>query len=225
MKEPPQLICIIGPDGTGKTTQARLLIERLRGMGYTYEYRWMRFHHFISLPVLGLARILRLTEVQTLPSGNKIGYHYFYKSKLISTLYPITLYLDSLIAMIFKIYIPLRIQKKRIVCDRFVHDTLVDLAIDLDDEGFIDSKTAKRFLSLAPKDCLVILLLAPYEKIKNRREDLKFDKSLKKRIEIYTKLSKRFPEIKIINASLDVESIYEQILGLVVKDNDIKAPS
>ena len=220
--EPPRLICIVGPDGTGKTTQAEMLIEYLSKKGLNYEYRWMRFHHFISLPVLGLARILGLTEVQTLPDGKKIGYHHFYKSKLISVVYPLTLYLDTLLAMVFKLYTPMKIQKKRIVCDRFIYDTLVDLAIDLDNPEVINSRIAKRFLRLVPRDCLTVLLLAPYEKIKERREDLKFDKSLEKRIEIYKELSKRFPQIRLIDASLDIENVHRQIVEVVSGDDNFK---
>jgi len=217
--ELPQFICIIGPDGTGKTTQAKMLIKYLKKKGFDYEYRWMRFHHFISLPVLGLARILGLTEVRTLPNGKKIGYHHFYKSKLVSAIYPLTLYLDTLLAIIFKLYVPLKVQKKRIVCDRFIYDTLVDLAIDLDNPEIINSKIAEKFLKLVPRDCLIILLLTSYEKIKERREDLKFDKSLENRIEIYKELSKRFPQIRIIDTSLDIESVHKQILGIVVNND------
>lgn len=215
--DPLRLICIIGPDGTGKTTQAKMLIEKLREMGYEYEYRWMRFHHFISLPVLALARLMGLTEIQTLPDGRKIGYHHFYRSRLISKLYPITLYLDTVLAMIFKIYIPLKLQKKRIVCDRFIYDTLVDLAMDLDNPSFITSKIAKMFLRLVPKESKVVLLIAPYEKIKWRREDLRFDNHLKKKIETYTELKKRFIQIVTIDASSTIEAVHDQIIKAVNK--------
>ncbi|ASJ03588.1 hypothetical protein A3L09_10130 [Thermococcus profundus] len=218
--DPPRLICIIGPDGAGKTTQAKLLIEKLRERGYKYEYRWMRFHHLFSLPLLALARLMKLTEVETLSDGKKLGYHHFYKSKLVSTIYPFILYIDTLLAMIFKIYIPLKIQRKRIVCDRFVHDTLVDLAIDLNDPDFINSKIAKKYLKLIPKDCQTILLIAPYERIKKRREDLKFDKSLEKRVMIYKESSKEFPSIKIVDASSDIERIQEQILWAVCGESN-----
>ena len=224
-KELPKLICLIGPDGAGKTTQAMLLIKKLKEIGYKYEYKWIRFLHFISLPVLALARLMGLTEIQTLPDGKKIGYHYFYKSKLISTLYPLTLFLDMLLAIIFKIYIPIKIQKKRFVCDRFIYDTLVDLMIDLKNPEFINSKVAKIFLKLIPRDCLTILLIAPYEKIKERRIDLKFDKSLRKRVEMYMKLKKKFPQIIVVDASLDIKSVHKEIWNIVVNSHGTsKAP-
>jgi thymidylate kinase len=210
----PRVICIIGPDGTGKTTQVKMLIKYLKENGYNYEYRWMRFHHFISLPVLALARILGLTEIQQLPNGKKIGYHHFYKSKLISNLYTISLYLDTLLAMMFKIYIPIKIRKKYIICDRFIYDTLVDLIVDLDNVEILDSMVGGLFLKLMPKDCSVIMLLAPYEKIKDRRVDLKYDRSLKRRIEIYNKIAEKF-KIKKVDASLDIKNVHKEILSIL----------
>ena len=70
-----------------KSTQVNLLINYLKKKGVNSEYRWLRFHHFLSLPLLALARLLGLSEVKVLNNGEKIGYHYFYKSNLISTLY------------------------------------------------------------------------------------------------------------------------------------------
>jgi thymidylate kinase len=210
----PRVICIIGPDGTGKTTQVKMLIKYLKENGYNYEYRWMRFHHFISLPVLALARILGLTEIQQLPNGKKIGYHHFYKSKLISNLYMISLYLDTLLAMVFKIYIPIKIRKKYIICDRFIYDTLVDLIVDLDNFEILDSMLGRLFLKLIPKDCLVIMLLAPYEKIRDRRVDLKYDKSLEKRMGIYNKIAEKF-KIKKVDASLGIKSVHKEILSIL----------
>lgn len=220
-KEPPRLICLIGPDGVGKTTQAKLLIEKLREMGYEYEYRWMRFHHFISLPVLALARLMGLTEIQELPDGRKIGYHHFYRSRLISTLYPITMYIDTLLAMIFKLYIPLKLRKKRIVCDRFVYDTLVDLSIDLGKKREVfRSRTFRAFLKLVPKECATIMLVAPVGEIKHRRLDLMYDTVLKKRVEKYHKLYSEYKELvhfHLVNTDKkNIKEIHLEILTLVM---------
>ena len=45
------LICIIGPDGVGKTTQARLLQKALEKQGIFMNYVWIRWNHRASSPV------------------------------------------------------------------------------------------------------------------------------------------------------------------------------
>jgi len=70
------------------------------------------------------------------------------------------------------------------------------------------------FLKLMPKDCSVIMLLAPYEKIKDRRVDLKYDRSLKRRIEIYNKIAEKF-KIKKVDASLDIKNVHKEILSIL----------
>ena len=65
-----RLICLIGPDGTGKTTQAKALIDEFKKEGVICQYRWMRFLHFFSLPILAWARIAGLSEEIILPNGN-----------------------------------------------------------------------------------------------------------------------------------------------------------
>lgn len=209
-----QLICIIGPDGTGKTTQINLLIENLKEKGLNYEYRWLRFYHFFSLPLLGLARLMGLSEVKILNNGEKIGYHYFYKSKLISRIYPVLLFIDTVIFTLIKVYFPMKILGKNIACDRFIYDTLIDIMISTKDYNIYKSKLGKFFLSLIPKDCNIIMLIADEKALKGRREDVFYDKNLILKINLYEQLAKYF-EIPVIKAELPVKKIQNKIFELI----------
>lgn len=205
-----KLICIIGPDGTGKTTQANLLVEYLRKQGIDCEYKWLRFHHFFSLPVLAFARLTGLSRVETLENGKKIGYHDFHKSKLISTLYPYVLFIDTLVFMTLKVTIPMKCFGKTIVCDRFVYDTLVDLAISTNDLDLLTSDLSKRYAAIIPKYCLVVALSGDEKALRKRREDIKYDKVLPQKIHYYLAICDTF-HIPTIDSSLPIGTIAQSI--------------
>jgi len=211
-----RLICIIGPDGVGKTTQVKMLIDRLRKEGINCEYKWLRFHHFFSLPLLGFARLMGLSEVKTLKSGGKIGYHYFYRSKAISSLYPIFLLIDTLIFITNKIYIPMKLFKKTIVCDRFVYDAIVDLMISTGNYEIYKSKIGKLFLSLIPQNSRIIMLIANEEILRKRREDVMHDTTLNLKIKLYKKLADEF-DILTIDAGLSIEEIQKNIENITIR--------
>lgn len=207
----PLFICIIGVDGSGKTTQANMLVDRLRKEGLRCRYAWFRFYHFTSLPLLAYARLMGLSEMKTLKSGRKIGYHYFYRSKVVSTLYPFFLFIDTLIFIIIKIYIPRRLFKTGMVCDRFIYDTIVDLMISTGDSNIHRSKIGRLFLRLMPRNMRALMLKVNEPVLRERREDVKWDKTLNKRIEYYDRLSKDF-YIPVIDASPSVEEVHEELV-------------
>jgi len=205
-----KLICIIGPDGTGKTTQAELLTKKFQQDGVKCKYQWLRFYHFFSLPLLLVAKMMKLSEVVTLPSGKKVGYHYFWKSRFISTIYPILLLVDTFIIINIKVYFPLKFLKKRIICDRFIYDTIVDLMISTNNPNLLNTKIVGYFSRLIPKKSITFLLLSNEEILRERREDIKYDKLLKLKIDYY-KILARFYNIITIKADLSIEDVQEII--------------
>ncbi|MGI6078832.1 MAG: hypothetical protein ACOYCB_11880 [Fastidiosipilaceae bacterium] len=214
-----KLICIIGPDGTGKTTQANLLVEYLRQQGVDCEYKWLRFHHFFSLPVLAVARLIGLSRVETLESGKKIGYHEFHKSKFISTIYPYALLIDTFVFTTLKVTIPMKYFGKTIVCDRFVYDTLVDLMISTKNSGLLNSNITKSYITIIPKNCLVMALSGDEKTLRDRREDIKYDKVLPQKIHYYDLICDVF-DIPMIDASHPIRTIEQSVRNYALKRCD-----
>ena len=79
----PDLIYVMGIDGSGKSTVSEYLADELREKGYDVDVVWLRFNHVITKPLLGFCRLIGLTRYETC-DGIRVGYHDFYKSSVIS---------------------------------------------------------------------------------------------------------------------------------------------
>src|SRR6266571_8230727 len=57
-----KVYAIIGPDGAGKTTIARVIAARLAEAGVRTRIAWMRSPRIVTLGVLGILRLARLAK-------------------------------------------------------------------------------------------------------------------------------------------------------------------
>jgi len=215
MSKKPMLICITGIDGVGKTTHVNLILEHLRNKGTKCEYKWLRFHHLISLPLLAFCRLAGYTRVSTLGGTQKCSYHEFHRSKLISVVYPWILLMDTLLFTTVKVYIPMFFGTT-IVCDRFVYDTLIDLAVATRDHEVYNKSVGKLFLKLIPANARFIMLNLDKATVLSRREELMDDVTFDDRYELYRSFSDEF-DMRVVDNGGAVEDVNELIVsGLVV---------
>lgn len=205
------VICIIGVDGVGKTTHAQRLLSSLENDGVCCKYSWFRFYHFGSIFLLAYCRLVGLT-IYEMHGDERIGRHEFYRSKLISFLYPWILFIDMIPMYIAKIFLPMRFGYT-VVCDRFIYDTFVDLMIDLKDDEIQERFVGKLFLRLIPKNTKVILLDLNESIIRNRRRDLVNDHSLEIRREMYLMMANKF-KVPIVNNAKEIKEVEKEIYNI-----------
>jgi len=184
MSQKPMFICITGIDGVGKTTHVNLILEHLRQKGIKCQYKWLRFHHLFSLPLLVFCRVAGYTRLSTLGNSQKCSYHEFYKSRFVSAIYPWILFFDTLLFTIVKVYIPMLFGIS-IVCDRFVYDTLIDVAVATKDHEIYKKSVGKLFLKLTPKNAHFVMLNLEKSIIFSRRPELKDDLAFDERYALY----------------------------------------
>lgn len=144
----PRCIHLAGADGTGKSTQARILSDLLRSQNTSVRYVWLRWPRLFSLPLLVYARLRGYSWKETV-DGHPHGYWDFAGSWVMSRVYPWLLWIDALLYSAPNVYIPL-LFGQRVVCDRFVVDTLADLMTALDDKDFDLRLPGSLFLALLP---------------------------------------------------------------------------
>jgi len=203
MIQKPMFICITGIDGVGKTTHVNLILEHLRKKGIKCQYKWLRFHHLFSLPLLAFCRVAGYTRVSTLGGSQKCSYHEFYKSRLLSTIYPWILFFDTLLFTTIKVYIPMFFGTS-IVCDRFVYDTLIDVSVATKDYKIHKKTVGKLFLKLVPKNASFVMLDLDKSTIFSRRPELKDDLTFDERYQLHHRYAFIFDvEVVLNNGTID----------------------
>jgi thymidylate kinase len=213
MSQKPMFICITGIDGVGKTTHVNLIIEHLRKKGIKCQYKWLRFHHLFSLPLLAFCRVAGYTRMSALGDSQKCSYHEFYKSRFVSAVYPWILFFDTFLFITIKVYIPMFFETS-IVCDRFVYDTLIDLAVATKDHEIYKKPVGKLFLKLIPKNARFVMLDLDKSTIFSRRLELKDDLTFDERYALYQDFVNLF-RIDVVDNDDNIASINKLIISNV----------
>lgn len=206
---PPRFIYITGCDGTGKSTQARLLTEQLRLLGVKARPLWLRFPFFFSLPLLAYARLRGLSWYEEAGGAVRHGYWDFRRSWLMKTVFPWLLLLDAALAALWKVYLPLW-AGRTLVCERFVLDMLVDLALAVGDDRFYARLPGKLFPRLLPAKARTLALDLDPPAIRARRPDLASDRLLPQRLAAFRALAAGCG-LPLISSRPPVEQVNAQI--------------
>lgn len=208
MKVKTSAVILCGLDGSGKSTQSKKLQEYFEKSNIPYSYVWLRSPNRLSLPFLVILHLLGISSSKRTIYGTKIGVTDLHNHKNLQMGWKKILFLDLKFVSWYKINLLIKKGKIAIV-DRFVIDTLVDLAVDTCDKSVIE-KLAPKFLNLIPQNSKIIFLdidpKTSYER--NHEEELEI---LQQRRMLYLEISKHCTMI-IIDAKKSIEEIHQQIL-------------
>lgn len=214
------LICFTGIDGSGKTTLAKELIKDLKENGIRVEYRWGKFES-------SLLRLLILVKNKLLLHESDLKENYerslklknnLFNNNLISMLYEYFVLVNYTFQVIFKIAIPLKMGKN-IICDRYVYDTIVDLALDL---RYSDGKIKYRLnqlFRLLPRPDVLFFIDVPEEVAFRRKNDIPSIEFLRNKKEVYfkilkiTKMDKNI--VSVINGTNSVHNLKKEVTILI----------
>lgn len=183
-----RLIYLAGNDGTGKTTQAQLLLADFAAAGIPARYVWLRFPQYVSLPVLGLSRLLRVTRYRTV-NGNRTGRWEFHRAPWLAHVLLWSQVIDAWVARAHRIR-PALSRSEAVVLDRFVYDIVVDIAVAARDPRLLRSRPARLLYGLVRSDDAA-LLDVPAATIRQRRPDLAVDEDLELRADFYRALGQQ----------------------------------
>jgi thymidylate kinase len=210
------LACLVGIDGSGKTTLAKNVIELMDRQGIGFTYFWGKYESgLLKIMIRWKNRFLVKDEDQ---NGNFEKSRRM-KEKILSTsamqwAFEGYVWFSYWLNLLRKLRIPLRLGRN-ILCDRYIYDTLVDMALDL---RYTDSQMSDRLRKLqkvfpAP-DAVYQLAISPMEAFQ-RKSDIPSLSFLQEKQEIYDQILPRL-EVKVFPASLPPHKLAEFICGDIV---------
>jgi len=182
---------IVGPDGAGKTTIARAIMDRLARRGVKTWIAWMRSPRIVTLGVLGITRLSKLSRTVRMGDHDDVITD-LSRHPFLLHLYAWSVTFDYFLGYLGKVTLPKRLSGRTVLCDRFAWDTLVDLGLVSGlDEGFLQLPPGRILLDLARRHRSV-LVTASREELIRRKPILSLDPRLARRLRLYVWLADRF---------------------------------
>ncbi|WP_416840396.1 hypothetical protein [Haloferax sp. DFSO52] len=202
----PPVIVVSGPDGVGKSTQIDKLTKKFDELNLKYNTVWLRHRHYLSLVVL---LISRLTGHTVFDSHKEYQYQYHdFDNNLLGMAYIFTMYVDLLIAYVFRVWIPV-VLGRTVICDRGPLDTLIDIHFKTEIE-YQNTWLELMYLLLIPMENENIILNMDYADCVHRNERFKYERDFEERVNHYELESSRF-NIEQIDASMNVEAVFNSM--------------
>ncbi|MCK4547510.1 MAG: hypothetical protein KAW17_08735 [Candidatus Eisenbacteria sp.] len=182
------LICLLGIDGSGKSTQAGALAESLQQQDVDAIHAWARWKPILMLPArrLGRAIVRRRGVAEEDYRGFTDSKRTILRGRFQANLWKNFALLEHSSQIFIKVRIPM-LMGKTVVADRYVYDTLIDLSVNLDVPP--DTLLKEPLLKLFRKPDLVILLDLSPKLGAARKDDGTPEEYLAERRDLYLQMA------------------------------------
>ncbi len=147
------MFVLSGLDGTGKSTQAEILAERLADQGVETSTIWNRWSPAITAPLIAMAR----KRIDPRPGAATEEYTDFTRSKRERMRSPVkralwqTMVWSEYIVQVHARLLEAGYPRRALISDRYVYDTLVDMAVNFSlEQGELETLCSHALLSLFP---------------------------------------------------------------------------
>lgn len=199
------IICFFGPDGSGKTTLAGILLKYLLSKNIRVKVSWLRGTHTLASI---LACILsKFNSFQ----GFDNPYYNIRIPDGMRRLWRFIEFISLLPILLARIFIP-RLLGYEIICERSIPDFIVWIILTLRDPKFLSTLAGKFLISLSLKTKYLFYITASLNILKVRRSEMEIE-FLRGESIIYDKLSKILDVYKIDTSDKSVEESINSILA------------
>jgi thymidylate kinase len=205
-----KLICFVGVDGSGKSTQINLLRQSITKKGLRCRSFWLGWIPYVSSPLRFFTKKRGYTKREYYRS-HEYTIPFFYKNKLLAFLFPFIMLFDYLYLIYLQI-LPRKINNDYLLLDRYAYEII----IRMHESSRLQS--LKRFFiwlipHIFPKPDYTILIDINERTVENRKPE--FPSSIiKERRQQYLKLAEKygFFIIKGIKSKEKINQAIEKII-------------
>ena len=208
-----RVVSFSGIDGSGKTTVIEALRVELARRGIKTFCFWLRYNFYLSKFLHAYCRLAGFTRRER-HGGILIAYHNFHESKLVSWLAAVLRFIDTLAATIILVYFPLLLTRRVIICDRWIVDILVDLAVATKRRFGEDTFWGRLYLSMLPSGAKLFVLLRKTGDVEAVRPENRLDRNYLPRKELFEEWSKSTRVIGLNNNGRIEDTIAEVLSHL-----------
>jgi thymidylate kinase len=214
-----RIIVISGIDGSGKSTIIEALQKDLNDAGCSPYTPWLRYNHYLTKGVFAVAKMLGLYSYDVKDGVRVAAYHEFYRSRLISSIFVASTYIDTLIASFLKVYIPFFIYKKTVICDRWIPDIIIDMAIDNGKTRLVRDWVWDLFWRLIPKSAELFIIIRDSNDVLNCRKENQLNRNFKIQFKLYKEMVE-LSKVRLIDNSGTIDQAVRKITEAIELEND-----
>jgi dTMP kinase len=203
-------VCLIGIDGSGKTTLASRLVKEMQASRVNSRYVWGGFAPTLLLrPVLWLAKHSFYRESRDSELSEHMGP--VLKNKGLAQVYHRVVLADYVLQMLTRVGLRL-LRGESVVCDRYIHDTVITTAIMLEYPDGRLLRLLDRMQRLVPRPDLVFLADLAEEVAFARKDDNPSIAFLAERRRRYLLIAEAHG-LPVLDASQPVDLLVQHVLA------------
>ena len=208
-KLPPAII-FFGPDGSGKTTQADLLVHELRINGIKTKKVWLRSLHTLAYVISNFAmHILDLQDIYEFRAK-------YSNMKSFRKMWHLIEFISILPLILFKFHLPLS-RGYTLVAERYVIDWIVSLSYVSRNESLLDSSLAKSALRFIPRNSLLIFIDANYDALCSRGRKEESFEFIEFQRRLYAKIALMLNSVVIDTSDKNKQQVHKIICHHALK--------
>jgi len=201
------LICLFGPDGSGKTTLARALAERFKRKGMSVSVSWMRGTHTLA------SMLARFLSRLALFRGSDNPYYGISIPESARRIWQLIEFISALPILLIRFMLPCLLGYV-VIAERYLPDFLVWVSLTTRDACYLRSLEARFLLALSKKADVRVYVTASETELTKRRSGEVNREFLMKQLKLYDKVAKLIRAYKIDTTERSIKEALNELLNL-----------